>query len=201
MPQRSLLPTEIQILQRSYKAEETNVDLRLREGEYHYSLAKAIATFQLELDFPDVKDIVRRLYGEEKTTDLLFIRKIQTILKKMEKMSIVEILHKREPWELQRYSIRSFRFLDSNKNSVSFASDQQIKEAVNMLHHIASRQKAKKRHYAKIGVLMFTTASSYIALSWSLMDRIINPIISISALTVSVVCSLVLGSVLSQDKL
>jgi len=81
-------------------------------------MAEGIASFQLELRFPDVKDIIERLYSEEKTDDPQFVRKIQTILKKMEKNDVVRILPKKKPWELQRYALSSFKFIDVDKKPV-----------------------------------------------------------------------------------
>jgi hypothetical protein len=100
-----LTPSEIQFLQEALSAEYKISSIRLRDGEHQHSLAKAIASFQLELCFPDVKDIIKRLYGEEKTADVQLVRKIQTILKKMEKSNIVKILPKKKPWELQKYAL------------------------------------------------------------------------------------------------
>jgi len=46
-------------LQEALVANYKTGDIRLREGEYRYDLEKAIASFQLELYFPDVKDIIK----------------------------------------------------------------------------------------------------------------------------------------------
>jgi hypothetical protein len=92
---------EIKFLEEAASADIVSINIRLREGEYQYNLVKAIASFQLDLMFPDVKDLIGRLYGEGKALDLQFVRKIQTILKKMEKSGIVRILPKKNPWQLQ----------------------------------------------------------------------------------------------------
>jgi len=111
LSQRGLTPSETRFLQEILSANYKICSIRLREGEYQYGLAKAIASFQLELYFPDVKDVIKRLYGEEKTNDIEFIRKIQTILKKMEKNNVVRIFPKKKPWELQRYALSSFKIM------------------------------------------------------------------------------------------
>jgi len=66
LSQHGLRPSDIQFLQEAASADYKICSIRLREGEYQYDLAKTIASFQVELCFPDVKDIIKRLYGEEK---------------------------------------------------------------------------------------------------------------------------------------
>ncbi|MFZ0966558.1 MAG: hypothetical protein WAN82_08045, partial [Candidatus Bathyarchaeia archaeon] len=134
--------SEMRFLQEALSADYRTSNIRLREGEYQYTLAKAIASFQLGLRFPDVKDIIKGLYGEEKASDIQFIRKIQTILKKMEKSSIVQILPKKKPWDLQRYALTSFKFQDVDKNLVAFATDYQIKQTQDMLRSISNQREA-----------------------------------------------------------
>jgi len=197
-----LTPREILFLQQVGSADHKIVNIRLREGEYQCNLAKAIASFQLELCFPDVKDITKRLYGEEKANDTQFIRKIQTILKKMEKSNVVRILKKKKPWELQRYALSSFKFQDVDNNLVILATDQQIKQMQNLLHSILSQQEkptAKLSNIkAKISILVFMIVASYTAILWDLIQPTINPIIFVPALSVAVACSLTLGKILSQ---
>jgi len=197
-----LTPREILFLQQVGSADHKIVNIRLREGEYQCNLAKAIASFQLELCFPDVKDITKRLYGEEKANDTQFIRKIQTILKKMEKSNVVGILKKKKPWELQRYALSSFKFQDVDNNLVILATDQQIKQMQNLLHSILSQQEkptAKPSNIkAKISILVFMIVASYTAILWDLIQPTINPIIFVPALSVAVACSLTLGKILSQ---
>jgi len=108
---------ELEDLERALRSETKAVNIRLREGEYQLGLAKAIASSELELRFPDVKDLVRKLFGEKKTEDLQFVSKIQTILKKMEKSGVIRIMPKKMPWELQKYTLSSFRFQDVEKES------------------------------------------------------------------------------------
>lgn len=202
MPQYRLTPTEIQFLQETLSADCKISNIRLREGEYQYGLAKTIASFQIEIYFPDVKDIIKRLHGEEKANDIQFIRKIQTILKKMEKSNIVKILPKKKPWELQRYALSSFRFQDVDKNLVILATDEEIKQAENMLQSILSQQKAPTAKLVnikiKIYILVLIVLASYTAILWDLMQPIINSIVFVLALSVAVACSLMLGKVLSQ---
>jgi hypothetical protein len=174
----------------------------LREGEYQYNLARAIASFQLELYFPDVKEIIGRLFGGERINDIQFIRKIQTILKKMEKSDIVKILPKKRPWDLQRYALSSFKFQDVDKNLVILATDQQIKEAKNMIGSMLNQKgmsAVKLRTInIKVGILVLMVIASYTAGIWALVQPTINPIIFISAFSVAVACSLMLGKLLSQ---
>lgn len=107
---------DIECLKEALDCEAKAVNIRLREGEYQFSLAKAIASFELELAFPDVKDLVKKLFGDKNAEDLQFISKIQTILKKMEKSGVIKILPKDKPWERQRYALSSFKFQDVDKN-------------------------------------------------------------------------------------
>ena len=202
MSQPRLTLSEIRFLQEALSADYKIGNIRLREGEYQYALAKAIASFQLELYFPDVKNIIKRLYGEEKTNDIQFIRKIQTILKKMEKNNVVRILPKKKPWELQRYALPSFKFQDVDKNLVILATDQQIKQMQNLLHSILSQQEKPTAKLSnlktKICILIFIVVASYTAILWGLMQPTINPIIFVPAFSVAVACSLMLGKLLSQ---
>jgi len=201
--QHKLTPSEIRLLQETLNADSKIGNIRLREGEYQYDLTKAIASFQLDLYFPDVKDIIKRLYGEEKANDIRFIRKIQTILKKMEKSNIVRILPKKKPWELQKYTLSSFKFRDSDKNLVILASDQQIKQAQNLLNSILNQQgipKAKLQNVeARIYILVFIIVASYMTIVWDLMQSIVNAVIFIPAFSIAVACSIILGKILSQD--
>lgn len=196
MSQRRLLPTEIKILEEVARTEPVTGNIRLREGEYQYSLVKAIASFQLELMFPDVKDLIRRLFGEEKSFDLQFVRKIQTILKKMEKSNIVRILPKKNPWQLQRYALSSFKFRDSDKNLVVLATDQQIKQMQDLLHSALIQQEKGRRDHFKVLPLMLVIIASYFAVVWALTQPVINTVIFISGLFVSVTCSVILGEML-----
>jgi len=201
LSQRRLTPSEIQFLQETLAADYKTGDIRLREGEYQYDLAKAIASFQLELYFPDVKDIIKRSYGEDKANDIQFIRKVQTILKKMEKSDVVKILPKKKPWELQRYALSSFKFRDADKNLVILATDQQIKQTQNLLQTILGMQgipTAKPSYIkTKICILVFIVVASYTVIVWALMQPTINLIIFVPAFCIAVACSLMLGKILS----
>ena len=202
MSQHRLTPREIRFLQEVPNADYKIVNIRLREGEYQYDLAEAIASFQLELCFPDVKDITKRLYGEEKTNDTQFIRKIQTILKKMQKSNVVRIIKKVKPWELQRYALLSFKFQDVDKNLIILATDQQIEQMQGLLHALSSqleKPRAISNLKSKIFVLVLVIVASYAAILWDLTQLTINPIIFVSALSIAVACSLMLGKILSQE--
>ena len=202
LSQRKLTPSETRFLQEVLSANSKICNIRLREGEYQYGLVKAIASFQLELYFPDVKDIIKRLYGEEKTNDIQFIRKIQTILKKMEKSNVVRILPKKKPWELQRYALSSFKFQDVNKNLVILATDQQIKQMQNLLRSVLRQQETPKAKLSniktKISILVFMIIASYTAILWDLTQSAVNSIIFVLAFSIAVACSLMLGKILSQ---
>jgi hypothetical protein len=203
LSQRRLTQRKIRFLQEVLSADYKIVNIRLREGEYQFNLAEAIASFQLELCFPDVKEITKRLYGEEKAKDTQFIRKIQTILKKMQKSNIVRIMKKEKPWELQRYGLSSFKFQDVDKNVIALATDEQMKRMQDLLHSSLSRE---EEHGAKIDginskifVLVFVIVASYAAILWDLTQLTINPIIFVSAFSIAMACSLMLGKILSQE--
>ncbi len=205
MSQRVLTPNEIRFLQEALGADYKTGDIRLREGEYQYDLAKAIASFHLELFFPDVKDIIKRLYGEDKTNDIRFIRKVQTILKKMERSKIIMILPKSKPWELQRYALPSFKFQDAEKNLVVLATDEQIKQTQSLLQSVLSTQEApiaqQNSIKTKIGMLVSIVVASYLAILWALTQPTIEPIIFVPAFCIAMACSLMLGKMLSKYNL
>lgn len=196
-----LTSVEIQFLQEALSADYRVSNIRLREGEYQYDLARAIASFHAELYFPDVKEIIKRLYDEQKTNDIQFIRKIQTILKKMEKSNILRILPKKNPWELQRYALSSFKFQDVEKNLLTLAADRQIKEMQDLLHSLLVRQEAiatKPSNLITICILAVIVGASYTATVWSLIQPIIDPLIFTVAFGFAVACSVMLGKILSQ---
>lgn len=198
MSQRRLLPQEVKFLEETASADLVSINIRLREGEYQYNLVKAIASFQLDLTFPDVKDLIWRLYGEEKALDLQFVRKIQTILKKMEKSSIVRILPKKNPWQLQRYALSSFRFQDSDKNVVILATDQQMKQMQDGLRSALTEQDVGRKDYLKALALSLILVASYTVAVWSLVQQSISLIVFVLGLSVSIVCSLMLGKMLAR---
>lgn len=204
LSQHKLTPNEAQLLQESINSDTQTVNIRLRQGEYQYDLAKEIATFQLELQFPDVKELTTKLYGEENTNETRFIRKIQTILKKMEKSNIVKILPKNKPWELQRYALSSFKFQDVDKKLIILATPQQIKQTQNLLPPLSPQNRrarpTAKPSYIKTKILTLTLiiATSYTAVLWSLLQPIINPIVFVPTFYIAVTCSLILGKLISQ---
>lgn len=200
MAQHRLTISEIHILQQALSADYKTCNIRLREGEYQYTLAKAIASLQLELHLPDVRGIIKTQYGEEKTNDIQFIRKIQTILKKMEKSNIVKILPKKKPWDLQRYALTSFKFQDADKNFVVFATEDQINQAQDMLRSISNEQEVPvvKPDMLKTFALVLMVIASYAMSVWALIQTIVNPIIFIITFSIAVVCSVMLGKALSH---
>ena len=201
MSQRKLAPSEIRFLQEALSADYKDGNLRLREGEYQYDLVKAISTFQLDLNFPNVKDIIRRLYGEDRTNDIQFVRKVQTILKKLEKSNIVRILPKGKPWELQRYALSSFKFRDIDKNLVVLATEQEIKQMRNLLQSVLRQEGTPMARFRSIKVCMLVliVVASYATILWDFTQSIIDPIIFVPAFSIAVVCSLMLGKVLSRE--
>lgn len=202
MSQRKLTAGEIRLLQEVLLADYKNGNIRLRAGEYQYDLAKEIASFQLKLLFPDVKDIIRSLYGEEKADDIQFIRKIQTILKKMEKSNIVRILPKKTPWELQRYALSSFRFQDSDKNRVVLAEDQQVQQLQALLQSALNEKETRGFRVdgakMKLSLLVFIVVASYSVIFWDMMQPMINPIIVVPFFSLAAICSLMIGKLLSR---
>jgi hypothetical protein len=198
-----LIKSEIDALQEALNADYKNVTLRLREGEYQYDLAKAIASFQLELHFPDVKDIVKRLYGEARAGDVQFVRKTQTILKKMVRGNIAVILPKKRPWELQRYALSSFRFQDADKNLIILATEQEIKQSEGLLRSVSNRGEATQVRLGGIGLtafaLIFIISALYVAGVWALLQPIIDLIIFLPAFASAIVCSILLGKMLSKE--
>lgn len=198
MSQQRLSPSEINFLEDAIKADAVNCSIRLREGEYQYNLVTAIATFQLELLFPDVKDLIRKLWGEEKTNDLQFVRKIQTILKKMEKSNIVKILPKKNPWQLQRYGLSSFKFQDSDKSDIVLATDEQFRHMNELLRSALTQRQKSRRNYLAVFGLALSAGLSYVAIVWSLIQSMINPVVFFIALSVSVVSSLALGRMIAR---
>jgi len=203
MSQPKLTSDEIGFLQEVITADLKTANIRLREGEYQHTLAKTIASFQLKLCFPDVKDLIRKLYGEEKASDIQFIRKIQTILKKMEKGNVVKILPKKRPWDLQRYALSSFKFQDADKNLVSFATEQEIQNTKYLLESALCQQErlvTKKMVNVKIKVFAFAflVLLSYTTILWDIMQPVIDPSIFVLALSFATVCSVLLGKVLAE---
>lgn len=202
MPRNSLTPMEIKLLEDALISDFKTVDLRLREGEYQYELAKTIANFQLDLYFPDVKDIIKKLYGEDKVNDLRLIRKIQTILKKMEKSGVVRILPKTRPWELQKYALLSFKFLDIDKNQVYLETEEKIIQSKNKLG-VHSNQKLITKRYNdtlqfKVYILTLAIVVSYAVIVWNFLNSSINPLIFAAAFSSVILCSLILGRILAQ---
>lgn len=202
MSQQRLEPSEVRALQEALNSESKNVNIRLREGEYQYSLAKAIASFELELVFPDVKDLIRSLYGEGKADDIQFIRKIQTILKKMEKSGIVTILPKSKPWDLQRYALLSLKFEDVDRNLVILATDEQVTQAQLLLNSALSQIEPSETNPIVFKLealaLALIIIAGYIIGVWALSLTVIDLIVFVPAFSMAVSCSLVLGRLLSK---
>jgi hypothetical protein len=201
LSQNTLTLREIKFLQEIFSADFKPVSVRLREGAYQYDLAKTIAFFQLEHYFPDVKDIIKKLYGEERVNDIRFVRKIQTILKKMEKSGIIQILPKKRPWDLQRYALLSFKFQDADKKTVVLTSDQQIKQAKEKLHFMLVRREKIGDHKNRSMSLIPTSIIvivSYLLSVWALTQPIVNSLIFIPSFSITAAFSIILGRTLSE---
>ena len=208
MPDSRLTPSEIQFLQEALNTDYKMSSIRLREGEHQFGLAKAIAAFQLELYFPDVKEIIKKLYGEGKTADVQLVRKVQTILKKMEKSNILKILPKKKPWELQRYGLSSFKFQDVDKNMTVLATDEQIKQTQNLLNSTLRRlQESSGGKFGNIRVRIYTfalgliIAASYVTVVWEVMQAVVSPIIFVCAFLIAISGSVMLGKTLARHDL
>jgi len=204
LSQHSLTSEELRLLEESLNSETRMVNIRLRQGEYQFDIAKGIASFELELGFPNIKDLVGKLYGEKRTQDIKFIRKVQTILKKMEKSNIVRILPKKKPWELQRYALTSFKFQDVDKNHIVLATESDIKRTQDLVHSQPSQNRipTPKPSYAlaKIWILVSAMIISYAAILWTLTQPTINPVVFVSAFCVATICSILLGVAISRRK-
>lgn len=202
MSKHGLTKVQTKFLKQALDSDTKSINIRLRKGEYQFDLAKEIASFELQLKFPDVKDLIRKLYGEAKTQDTRFISKIQTILKKMEKSNVVGILPKNKPWELQRYALLAFKFQDVEKNLIALATDDQIKQTRNLLRSKPTirRMPTTKPNYikTKIWVLILIAIVSYATVMWTLTQPTVNPIILIISFCVASTCSLLLGKLVAQ---
>jgi len=202
-----LTPSETTFLQEALNADYKLSTIRLREGEHQFGLAKAIASFQLELCFPDVKDIIKRVYGEEKTADVQLVRKIQTILKKMEKSGIVKILPKKKPWELQKYALSSFKFQDIDKNMATLATDEQIKQAQNLLNSALTQLEEDSGKYGNVRFRVYTftlgliVVASFVAIVWDVLQPALSSIVFVSAFSVAIAGSVILGRTLGKRDL
>lgn len=204
LSQEGLIAEELEILKESLNSETKVVNIRLRQGEYQFELAEGIASFELSLVFPNVKDLIGRLYGEKRAQDIRFIRKIQTILKKMEKSNIVIIVPKKSPWDLQRYALTSFRFQDVNKDQVIFATESDKQQTLNLVHSERGPDSvlmSRPNHaIPTIGILVFAIIISYAAILWALLQPTIDLVVFVSAFCVATVCSVLAGVAFSRRK-
>jgi hypothetical protein len=202
--QRKFTLNEIRSLQEALSSDLKNAKLRLREGEYQFTLAKAIGEMQLGLTFPDVKDVIRKMSGDKATEDMQVVRKIQTILKKMEKSDVVRILPKKRPWELQRYMLLSFKFQDAENNTVVLGTEQQIKQSQEALQsamkQLGPSLNARNMKVVRIVALGAALLASYGGVLWSLSQSVIISLVFIPALCAAAVAAVALGRVLGKVK-
>ena len=202
MSQRQFTANEIKSLQEALGSDLKKANIRLREGEYQFTLAKAIAELQLDLTFPDVKETIRKMSGEKEAGDIQVIRKIQTILKKMEKSNVVRILPKKKPWELQRYMLTSFRFQDAENNIVILAAEHQTKQSEELLQSAIKQQgaslNARNLSLAKVIALALALIASYITVLWSLIQPAISSVVFIPAFCAAAVTAIALGKALER---
>jgi len=200
--QRQFTANEIKSLQEALGSDLKKANIRLREGEYQFTLAKAIAELQLDLTFPDVKETIRKMSGDKEAGDIQVIRKIQTILKKMEKSNVVRILPKKKPWELQRYMLTSFRFQDAENNIVILAAEQQTKQSEELLQSAIKQQgaslNARNLSLAKVIGLALALIASYITVLWSLIQPAISSVVFIPAFCAAAVTAIALGKALER---
>jgi hypothetical protein len=200
--QRRFTADEIKALQEALGSDVKKANIRLREGEYQFTLAEAIAELQLNLTFPDVREVIKKTSGDKDMQDMQVIRKIQTILKKMEKSNVVRILPKKKPWELQRYMLLGFRFQDAENNTVILATDQQIKQSQDLLQATMKQQGASlnTRNLSPIKVAALGSAllASYIAVLWSLVQPAISTVVFIPAFCAAGVTAIALGRALTR---
>jgi hypothetical protein len=200
--QRQFTANEIKSLQEALGSDLKKANIRLREGEYQFTLAKAIAELQLDLTFPDVKETIRKMSGDKEAGDIQVIRKIQTILKKMEKSNVVRILPKKKPWELQRYMLTSFRFQDAENNIVILALEQQTKQSEELLQSAIKQQgaslNARNLSLAKVIALALALIASYITVLWSLIQPAISSVVFIPAFCAAAVTAIALGKALER---
>jgi hypothetical protein len=170
-----------------------------------------IASCQLEMKLLDVREIIERLFGENKVNDTKLIRKIQTILKKMEKSGFIKILKKKRPWDLQTYALTSFKFIDTEKNNIFFATVQDVDRARarTLLRAIPNRKAISNQEGSvpktysrntRLLIFIFLVSLSYSSILWNLTQRSINPVMLIFTLSAAMVFSIVLGRTLSQEK-
>jgi hypothetical protein len=202
--QHCLSSKELKELENALNSATKDVNICLREGEYQYSLVKAIASFELELHFPDSKELARKLFGERNVEDTQFVSKIQTILKKMEKSGIVIILPKEKPWQLQRYALTSFKFQDVEKNETVFATKADIEKTREL---IRSQQNLKpipaqqpKSMNIQISLLVSTIIVSFVAILWTFTQPTLNLIVFVLAFCIATTCSTILGILISRKK-
>lgn len=196
----------LRFLKESLSSETIVVTIRLRPGEHQFELAKGIASFELQLSFPNVKDLIGRVYGEEKTQDIRFIRKIQTILKKMEKSNVVRILPKEKSWYLQRYALSSFKFQDVEENAVALATESEKRRALDLVNSQLSQSDrvlvtTRSNHStATVWMLIFTMIISYGVILWTLVQPTLNTMVFVPAFGLAILCSILLGIAISRRK-
>ncbi len=192
----------LEFLEEALKSEAKAVSIRLREGEYQFGLARTIASFELELHFPDVRDIVKKLFGQKRTDDQQFLNMIQTILKKMEKSGVVKILPKEKPWELQKYMLSSFKFQDVEKNQVAFATNSDIDRTLELIHNRPINKIAPGHRPTRVTIWILTLTlvaiGSYATIIWVLSQAFINLIIFVLAFIIAAISSVLLGILISR---
>jgi hypothetical protein len=202
--QRKFAANEVKSLQDALGSDIKKANIRLREGEYQFTLAKAIAELQLSLTFPDVRDIIRKTSGEKEMQDIQVVRKIQTILKKMEKSNVVRILPKKKPWELQRYMLIGFKFQDAENSTVILATEQQIRQSQDILQSAMKQQgaslNARNLSLVKVGALGLALLASYIAVLWSLIQPTTSSTVFIPSFCAAAVTAIALGRALVKKE-
>jgi hypothetical protein len=99
--------------------------------------------------------------------------------------------------------LSSFKFRDSEKTLVEFATDEQIKQAQNLLRTIINQQETISPKLinikAKISLLLLIIIVSYATILWNLTHPALNPVIFTIALSIALTCAIMLGKTLSGE--
>lgn len=191
-------------LEEALNSQTKTVNIRLREGEHQFSLARAIAASELKLHFPDVKELVGELYGEMRTGDQRFLNMIQTILKKMEKSGVIRILPKEKPWELQRYALSSFTFEDVEKSIVILATEDEKEKVKRLLHsqpmsEVVTAQQARNKTLPSV-FLTSLIVVSFALIMWAIIQSPMSFTVFVSAFCLATASAIILGILVARRK-
>jgi K+-sensing histidine kinase KdpD len=120
----------------------------------------------------------------------------------MEKSGVIKILPKEKPWELQRYALTSFKFLDVEKNSVSFATNDEIEKTGQAMNSRPKSESAPvqlpKSMNLQLPLLIAIIAVSLSLTIWTLTQSPVNLAIFIAAFFLAVTSSAILGALVAK---